>query len=154
MQSERHEEQAAWSTARAKRGVGSVVYCPSEARNRQRGLLSERSEEQAAWSSASCLRRPLPCTAGSSKIYSPPAPLLTLHYEMESPPAPPLASHYEIELLAAPRFTSLRSGMLSGNSKSHLRSQIFSRAYRRERIPPLSPISTPSINNLPKIGKL
>ena len=68
VQSERHEEQAAWSTARAKRGVGSVVYCPSEARNRQRGLLSERSEEQAAWSSASCLRRPLPCTAGSSFV--------------------------------------------------------------------------------------
>ena len=32
--------------------------------------------------------------------------------------------------------TDLQSGMLSGNSESHLRSQNFPRAYRRERIPP------------------
>ena len=32
--------------------------------------------------------------------------------------------------------TDLQSGMLSGNSESHLRSQKKSRAYRRERIPP------------------
>ena len=34
--------------------------------------------------------------------------------------------------------TDLQSGMLSGNSESHLRSQKISRAYRRERTPPPS----------------
>ena len=33
------EERPAWSTVRAKRGTCSVIYCPSEARNRQRGPL-------------------------------------------------------------------------------------------------------------------
>ena len=45
----------------------------------------------------------------------------------------------------------LQSGMLSGNSESDLRSQKFSRAYRREKIappahpgfPPLSTLKTP-----------
>ena len=92
---------------------------------------------------------PAPPLASHYEIESP----LTLHYEEEPPPAPLFIRLWnklpnifiaflgvsENDPAGGGNFwaisTDLQSGMLSGNSESHLRSSKISRAYRREIFP-------------------